>query len=370
MGLHFDRFGMKLKTFYGVLLINQNYSKKKFKYRTLDPIYIFKPILKIITESKIGLSLMQEIIIAKDVIKTYGSFLALDDFSCIIPSGVTGLLGPNGAGKTTFLRVLLGIHPFQGGTIKFLDYELPKEILAVRDKIGYQPEVDTKMLNTTAMRYVTHMCMMAGLSRSSAKQRTFDTLHYVGLDEARYRDMNTFSQGMMQKVKLATALVHDPLLLILDEPTAGCDPESHEQMLDLISDLGKKHGKNILISTHLLPDIERTADNVVVMNQGKMVIQGNLNKILQQESKIINLQVRVSGDYIRFAKLLEARHYEVTNVAETISLNIEQEDKNNYLNIFKIARDNGMNIRMLTAYHQSLEDVFLNVVSNNIGRVK
>lgn len=310
---------------------------------------------------------MQDLIVTQDLIKKYGSFLALDGFTCNIPKGVTGLLGPNGAGKTTFLRALLGILPFQGGSIKFLDYELPKDILAVKDKIGYQPEVDTKMIQTTAMRYVTHMGMMAGLSRNSSKQRAFDTLHYVGLNEARYRDMNTFSQGMMQKVKLATALVHDPVLLILDEPTAGCDPESHDQMLNLISELGKEHDKNILISTHLLPDIEKTASNVVVMNQGKTVIQGNLNEILQQEGKVVNLQVRVSGDYNIYAKLLEDQGFDVTNIAETISLNIERENENRYLSLFKIARNNGMNIRMMSAYHLSLEDVFLDVVSNHDG---
>jgi ABC-2 type transport system ATP-binding protein len=308
---------------------------------------------------------MQDLIVTQDLIKKYGSFLALDGFTCNIPKGVTGLLGPNGAGKTTFLRALLGILPFQGGSIKFLDYELPKDLLAVKDNIGYQPEVDTKMIQTTAMRYVTHMGMMAGLSRNSSKQRAFDTLHYVGLNEARYRDMNTFSQGMMQKVKLATALVHDPVLLILDEPTAGCDPESHDQMLNLISELGKEHDKNILISTHLLPDIERTASNVVVMNQGKTVIQGNLNQILQQEGKVINLQVRVSGDYNRYAKLLEDQGFDVTNIAETISLNIERENEKRYLSLFQIARNNGMNIRMMSAYHLSLEDVFLDVVSNH-----
>lgn len=310
---------------------------------------------------------MQDLIVTQNLVKKYGSFLALDGFTCNIPKGVTGLLGPNGAGKTTFLRALLGILPFQGGSIKFLDYELPKDLLAVKDKIGYQPEVDTKMIQTTAMRYVTHMGMMAGLSRNSSKQRAFDTLHYVGLNEARYRDMNTFSQGMMQKVKLATALVHDPVLLILDEPTAGCDPESHDQMLNLISELGKEHDKNILISTHLLPDIEKTASNVVVMNQGKTVIQGNLNQILQQEGKVVNLQVRVSGDYNIYAKLLEDQGFDVTNIAETISLNIERENENRYLSLFKIARNNGMNIRMMSAYHLSLEDVFLDVVSNHDG---
>jgi len=307
--------------------------------------------------------IMENILITKDLVKKYGSFLALDGFSCDIPKGVTGLLGPNGAGKTTFLRAVLGVHPFKSGSIKFLDYNLPKDLLAIKDKIGYQPEVNTRILKSSAMRYVTHMGIMAGLPRSIAKQRAFDTLHYVGLNEARYRDMNKFSQGMMQKVKLATALVHDPLLLILDEPTAGCDPESHDQILDLISDLGKTYKKNILISTHLLPDIERTASYVVVMNHGKKVIQGDLKTIIKQEEKIINLQVRIDGDYLKFATLLENNGFEVTNVAETVSLNIEKDDDKKYLSIFEIAQNNGMNIRMMIPYIQSLEDVFLDEIA-------
>ncbi len=299
------------------------------------------------------------------MVKSYGSFLALDGFSCNIPKGVTGLLGPNGAGKTTFIRAILGIHPFKSGEINLLGYDLPKDLLAVKDKIGYQPEVDTRILKTSAMKYVTHMATMGGLFRNTAKQRAFDTLHYVGLGEARYRDMNTFSQGMMQKVKLATALVHDPLLLLLDEPTAGCDPDSREQILDLISDLGRNHEKNILISTHLLPDVERTASSVVVMNLGKTVIQGDLRSILHKEDNIINLQVRVNGDINKFAKLLEDNGFEVTNIAKMISLNIEREDEKKYLSIFHLARNNGMNIRMMTSYKQSLEDVFLDEIAKN-----
>ncbi len=308
---------------------------------------------------------MQNILVIRDLVKNYGSFLALDGFTCNIPKGVTGLLGPNGAGKTTFIRAVLGIHPFKSGEINFLDYKLPEDLLAVKDKIGYQPEVDTKILKTSAMKYVTHMATMAGLSLNTAKQRAFDTLHYVGLGEARYRDMNTLSQGMMQKVKLATALVHDPLFLLLDEPTAGCDPESHEQILDLISDLGRNHGKNILISTHLLPDVEKTASSVVVMNLGKTVIQGDLRSILHKEDKIINLQIRVNGDINKFAKLLQDNGFEVTNIAEIISLNVEREDGKKYLSIFHLARNNGMNIRMMTSYRRSLEDVFLDEIAKN-----
>jgi len=308
---------------------------------------------------------MQNVLVIRDLVKKYGSFFALDGFSCDIPNGVIGLLGPNGAGKTTFIRAVLGIHPFNSGSIKFLDYDLPKDLLAVKDKIGYQPEVDTRILKTSAMRYVTHMGTMAGLSRNTAKQRAFDTLHYVGLGEARYRDMNEFSQGMLQKVKLATALVHDPLLLLLDEPTAGCDPESHEQILNLILDLGNNHQRNILISTHLLPDIEKTASYVIVMNQGKKVIQGDLKTILQQDDKVINLQVRVNGDHNKFAQLLQNNGFDVTNAAEIISFNIERDDDKKYLSIFKIARNNGMNIRMMTAFRQSLEDVFINEIAKN-----
>lgn len=309
---------------------------------------------------------MQNILVIRELVKNYGSFPALDGFTCNIPKGITGLLGPNGAGKTTFIRAVLGILPFKSGSIEFLDYELPKDILAVKDKIGYQPEVDARIDKVSAMKYVTHMATMAGLPRKAAKQRAFDTLHYVGLEEARYRDMNKFSQGMMQKVKLATALVHDPVLLILDEPTAGCDPDSHEQILKLISDLGSTHGKNILISTHLLQDVEKTASSVVVMNLGKTVIQGDLRSILQKKDKIVNLQIRVNGgDINKFAKLLQENDFEVTNVAETISCNIEREDDKKYLSIFNIARNNGMNIRMMTAYQQSLEDVFIDEIAKN-----
>ncbi|MFX0072091.1 MAG: ABC transporter ATP-binding protein [Candidatus Hermodarchaeota archaeon] len=308
---------------------------------------------------------MHNILVIRNLVKKYGLFTALDGFSCEIPKGVCGLLGPNGAGKTTFIRALLGIHPFESGSINFLNYILPKDLLAVKDQIGYSPEIDTRILKTSAMRYVVHIGTMAGLSRNTAKQRAFDTLHYVGLGEARYRDMNTFSQGMMQKCKLATALIHDPVLLVLDEPTAGCDPKSHMQILDLISDLGNNHQKNILISTHLLPDIERTASYVVVMNQGKKIIQGDLKTILQQDDEVINMQIRVNGNHNKFAQLLQNNGFEVSTANEIISVNIERDDDKKYLSIFKLARNNGMNIRMMTTYRQSLEDVFLNEIAKD-----
>ncbi len=307
----------------------------------------------------------EPILIAENIDKSFGSFLALDKFEAEIPRGVTGLLGPNGAGKTTFIRALLGIHPFDDGKIHFMDYELPRDLLIVKDRLGYQPEVDTKIRKTSAMRYVTHMASLAGLPRSAARQRSFDTLHYVGLEEARYRDMNTFSQGMMQKVKLATALVHDPLLLILDEPTAGCDPKSHKQILDLIADLGNAHGKNIVVSTHLLPDIEKTADYVVVMSNGSRVIQGDLKTILTQSDEVVTLQVRISGNHQSFANKMKDIGFDITTVSDNqINCIMRSDQELDNFQIFKLAKENKVNIRMMTPYKQSLEDVFIDAVTN------
>ena len=156
----------------------------------------------------------EQFLTVENVTKNYGSFVALDKFSCEIPTGVTGILGPNGAGKTTFIRSLLGIHPFQSGRIQFLNYELPRDLLTVKDMIGYQPEFKTLIHRVTAMKYVVHMCRLAGLPREAAKQRAFDTLHYVGLEEARYRPLETYSQGMLQKVKLAGGIK-----MVVSKPT-------------------------------------------------------------------------------------------------------------------------------------------------------
>lgn len=311
----------------------------------------------------------EQFLTVENVTKHYGSFVALDNFSCEIPTGVTGILGPNGAGKTTFIRSLLGIHPFQSGRIQFLNYELPHDLLVVKDMIGYQPEVKTLINRVTAMKYVVHMCRLAGLPREAAKQRAFDTLHYVGLEEARYRPLETYSQGMLQKVKLATALVHDPLLLVLDEPTAGCDPDSREQILTLIYDLGKNYGKNLLISTHLLPDIERAADYVVLLSLGKLVMQGTLTDVLARNTTSSKLEIRVSGSPQKFADILESQGFNIISVASDIQcIPTKDVGMNNFLPIFKLAKENNMDIRKITPYRLHLEEVFLDAVQENGGK--
>lgn len=299
----------------------------------------------------------------ENMTKTYGgSFVALDDFSCEIQKGVTGLLGPNGAGKTTFIRCLLGILPFEKGAIRFNDYVLPHDLLKVQDYFGYQPEIETRMLKTSAMSYVTHIGSMAGLPRKDSLHRSFDVLHYVGLEEARYRDMNTFSSGMLQRVKLAAALVQDPLVLILDEPTAGMDPPGRKQMLSLIHDLGHNHEKNIIMSTHLLPDIEQTSDNVVVLSRGRTIKQGSLQNILARKEGNISLIIRVSGDTNNFVTHLKDNGYYIEVDRDEIRCLMDKDDRETYKQIFKIARKTGVDVRTMSPYRQSLEEVFLELV--------
>lgn len=311
---------------------------------------------------------MSEILLSvENMTKSYGhSFLALNDFSCQVSSGVTGLLGPNGAGKTTFIRCLLGILPFEKGTITFKEYTLPRDITKVQDLIGYQPEIDTRMLKTSAMSYVTHIGKMAGLPRKDALHRAFDVLHYVGLEEARYRDMNTFSSGMLQRVKLAVALVQDPLLLVLDEPTAGMDPRGREQMLNLIHDLGHNYDKQIIMSTHLLPDVEKTSDNVVVLSRGKTIKQGDLKSILAKKDGDTSLIIHVSGDFHMFYQALNDQGLNAELEREEIRCLIPGDNQTMYKTIFKLAKSLGVDIRSMSPYRQSLEEVFLELVDEDM----
>lgn len=317
---------------------------------------------------------MSEFILkTENVTKLYGKFKALDNFSCEIPQiddakgSITGLLGPNGAGKTTFIHSLLGVSNFDSGTINCLDYQLPADLLKIKDIIGYMPERETTIHRTSAMKYVTHFGRLAGLPKQDAVQRAFDVLHYVGLEEARYRNLNEYSTGMIQRVKLATALVHDPILLVLDEPTAGMDPPGREKMLNLISDLGKNHNKFIIMSTHLLPDVEKTSNYVILINQGQQIMQGDLKSILKRQGDKVNLRIIVDHSLDSFASLLEEANIKVIETSPEISCLVDSSDDAIYLEIFRIAKENKFNIRKLTPYNQSLEDVFLDTFLENKG---
>src|SRR5215218_2134383 len=209
--------------------------------------------------------------------KRYGTVTALEGLTFTLERGVVGLMGANGAGKSTLIKILLGLVPPTEGTAFVLGLDATVQGLHARERIGYMPEHDCLPPDMSAVAFVSHMAQLAGLPPREAAGRTADTLRYVGLDEERYRPIRGYSTGMKQRVKFAQALVHDPAILFLDEPTNGLDPSGREQMLDLIARTGRQGtGLCIVLSTHLLADVEHACDQVVVIDAGRLVHAGPL----------------------------------------------------------------------------------------------
>ena len=200
--------------------------------------------------------------------KKYGSVVALDDLDLTLEPGLIGLVGANGAGKSTLIKILLGLLPPTSGSASMFDLDVATHGLEIRRRIGYMPEHDCLPLDISATEFVAHMAQVNGLPRGSARERTAETLRHVGLFEERYREMRGYSTGMRQRVKLAQALVHDPQLMLLDEPTNGLDPAGRDEMLDLVRRIGTEFGISILMSSHLLTEIERVCEHLVVIEGG------------------------------------------------------------------------------------------------------
>jgi ABC-2 type transport system ATP-binding protein len=208
----------------------------------------------------------------------FGSVTALDLLDLDIAPGITGLAGANGAGKSTLIKILLGILRPTAGKATVLGFDIASQGIAIRRAVGYMPEHDCLALDMNATEFVAHMARMSGLPKGDARERTAETLRHVGLFEERYREMRGYSTGMKQRVKLAQALVHDPELLFLDEPTNGLDPAGRDEMLDLIRRIGKEFGISILMSSHLLGEIERVCDQLVVIDAGRLVRSGPVSR--------------------------------------------------------------------------------------------
>ncbi len=207
-------------------------------------------------------------IVTRGVTKTFGHVTALSDLSVEMPTGVVGLVGANGAGKSTLIKILLGLLPPTSGTARILGLDAATDGLAIRQVVGYMPESDCLPLDVSATEFVVHLARMSGLPSAAARERAADTLRHVGLYEERYRPIGGYSTGMKQRVKLAQALVHDPRLVLLDEPTNGLDPAGRDDMLELIRRVGHEFGISVLVTSHLLGELERIADHVVVIEGG------------------------------------------------------------------------------------------------------
>jgi ABC-2 type transport system ATP-binding protein len=216
-----------------------------------------------------------------------GGVIALDSLSVTIEPGVIGLVGANGAGKSTLIKILLGLLDASGGSARVFDLDVARQGLAIRQLVGYMPEHDCLPTDISASDFVNHMARMSGLPRASARERSADVLRHVGLFEERYRPMGGYSTGMKQRVKLAQALVHDPRLLLLDEPTNGLDPAGRDEMLDLIHRTGTEFGIAIIMSSHLLGEIERVCDHLVAIDAGRLLRAAALDTFTQQTGTLI-----------------------------------------------------------------------------------
>jgi ABC-2 type transport system ATP-binding protein len=223
----------------------------------------------------------------------YGRITALDDLSVDVEPGVTGLVGANGAGKSTLLKILLGLLPATEGTARVLDLDVATEGPAIRERVGYMPEHDCLPPDVAATEFVVHMARMSGLPQTAARERTADILRHVGLYEERYRPMGGYSTGMRQRVKLAQALVHDPGLVLLDEPTNGLDPAGRDDMLELIRRIGNEFGISVIVTSHLLGELERVCDGIVVIDGGRLLRHSTTASVTEQTPVVA---VEVDGD--------------------------------------------------------------------------
>src|SRR3954470_14294718 len=238
------------------------------------------------------------------VTKTYGSLRALDNLSLSVPAGAIGLLGPNGSGKTTMIRTLLGLIRIDQGAGEVLGMDFRRRQLDIRREVGFAPEDECLFPHVVGVEFVAYAGELVGMLAQDGLQRAHEVLDYVGLGEARYRKVESYSTGMKQRLKLASAIVHDPKLLILDEPTNGMDPAGREDILELARDLAHNKGMSLLFSSHLLPDVEAVCDYVVVLGAGKVLTQGTLQQLKEVHNRFF--EVRVKADAARFAGRLAA----------------------------------------------------------------
>jgi ABC-2 type transport system ATP-binding protein len=288
----------------------------------------------------------------------YGPLVALDGVSAQVPPGAVGLLGPNGAGKTTLLRTLLGFIQPRSGRVSVLGLDPTKEPLEVRRRIGYMPEADAYIAGLHASGFVAYAGELAGLDPGEAVSRAHEVLDYVGLGEARYREVEGFSTGMRQRVKLAQALVHDPDLLLLDEPTSGLDPAGRDEMLDLLHDIASRLGIHMVLSSHLLPDVERVCGFVLVVDEGRVKAQGPLAELVTQRRSAFDVDLK--GDAGAFLTDLRDEGGEVRD--HDGALRVVLPDGWGPERLFVLAKSSGALIRSLRPAVETLEDVFLRAV--------
>jgi len=282
--------------------------------------------------------------------KRYGDQAALADLDAVLDRGVTGLVGANGAGKTTLFRVVLGLTRPDAGTVRVDGVDVAEDVLAVRSRLGFMPEHDCLPTDQSAADAVATLGEISGLPARAARQRASDVLDLVGLDEARFRPIEGYSTGMRQRVKLAQAIVADPTLVLLDEPTAGLDPQGRHEMLDLVRRLGS-FGISVVMATHLLDDVQTTCDQVLMLDAGRLVASGRTEDLLHTTGVV---RVDVGG---RGAELVAAIAGATLLPDGTVEVAVAGDEDLDA--IVAAVAEAGLPLHGLTSQRSTLDDVFL-----------
>jgi ABC-2 type transport system ATP-binding protein len=289
----------------------------------------------------------------------YGKVKALEGVDLKLPQGAIGLLGPNGAGKSTLIRILLGFLVPQQGDGRVLNYDIRTQQSQIRRYVGYMPEDDCLIPGIDAVSFTAYMGELSGMPKQEAMKRAHEVLYYVGLEESRYRLLKEYSSGMKQRLKLAQAIVHDPKLMFLDEPTSGLDPQGRIEILELIIDISSKKNIQVLISSHILSDIESTCSYVVILNKGRLASQGRISDLKQIDYSLY--EIKVYGEAEGFLQHLEALECRVEKTADKL-IKVYMPPDTSPQEIFRLAAEDSAQIRHFVKSQTSLEDLFAEVV--------
>ncbi len=304
---------------------------------------------------------MRPVIELENLSVHFGKLQALKSLKGALSGQCIGLLGPNGAGKSTLIRTLLGFHPPTEGSGRVFGMDIRTEAKAIRTFIGYMPENDSFIAGMPGIRFVRMMAELSGLPPSQAMERAHEAMFYVGLGEARYRPLGTYSMGMKQLAKLAQALVHGPRLVILDEPTNGLDPPARQRMIKLIKDIRKTGEIHILLSSHLLHDVEETCDEVLILKKGQLAVYCNLEEERKANRKFLQLEVR--GDDGTFVESIERLGCQCALYGPLIKTVLPEGVE--IRDLYRAAAQRNIQIRRLDYKRDSLQDIFLKAMEGD-----
>lgn len=298
----------------------------------------------------------EPVVTAEGLTKSFGPVEALQGVSFEIPAGAWGLLGPNGAGKTTLLRLLMGLAGPTRGSCRVLGNDPTRNPTAIREHVGLVPEADAYVPGLSAIRYVAYAGQLGGLPADDAKQRAHEVLNFVGLDEERYRDVGDYSKGMLQRAKLAQALVHAPDLVFLDEPTNGLDPDGREEMLELIASLPRSHDMSVVLASHVLPEVEATCEGALVLDQGRVVANDEMETL--KATREATYRVRIRGELEAFEDALDEQGASLDRTPEGALL-VSTPTNGGPRAVLEAARAAGVQVRQLEPERASLEDALV-----------